>query len=192
MLRLATPPQHFAAACSRGLCCGYGSEPERSPATHLLFQLHADGIGFLEEDSVAPEQVTEGGELVPLPLPKGPEGELEFPLCPLHCGDMEGQSPRYPDINPHALHAPTESIKTSWQLPALTFILRFFLLLICLRVIPRIHLLLQSLQFALIVLGETGREVMQPTGVTFLHAATSHSSSLQEHSLLPPLDQCLC
>lgn len=94
MLPLATSPQHFLAACSRGFCCGCCSEAERSPATHLLFQLHADGIGLLEEDGVAPEQVTEGGELVPLPLPEGPEGELEFPLCPLHCRDMEGLSPR--------------------------------------------------------------------------------------------------
>lgn len=64
-----------------------------APGTHLLLQLHADSIGFLEEDGIAPEQVAEGGELVPLPLPKGPEGQLELPLCPLHCGDMEGQSP---------------------------------------------------------------------------------------------------
>lgn len=188
-----TSPQHLLAACSCGLCCGCCSWPARSPSTHLLLQLHADGIGFLEEDGIAPEQVTEGGELVPLPLPKGPEGELEFPLCPLHCGDMEGQSLHHQDIDPQlTLNAPTQSIKTSWWLLALTFILRFFLLLICLRVISRIHLLLQCLQFALIVLGETGREVMRPTGVTLLHAATSHSSSLQEHSLLPPLDQCSC
>lgn len=189
MLLLATSPQHFLAACACSLCCGCCSKPERSPATHLLFQLHADGIGFLEEDSVAPEQVTEGGELVPLPLPKGPEGELEFPLCPLHCGDKEGQSPHCQDTDPQfTLCAPTESIKTLWWLSDLTFILRFFLLLICLRVISRIHLFLQSLQFALIVLGGAGREVMQLTGVTFLRGATSHSSSLQEHSLL--LDQC--
>lgn len=49
------------------------------------------------------------------------------------------------------------------QNPALTFILRFLLFLVCLRVIPRVHLLLQSLQFALIVLGEAGRGVMEPT-----------------------------
>jgi len=62
-------------------------------STHLLLQLHTNGVGFLEEDGVAPEQVTEGGELVPFPLPKGPEGQLELPLRPLHCGDTEGLSP---------------------------------------------------------------------------------------------------
>jgi len=61
------------------------------------------------------------------------------------------------------LLAPTESIKTLQWHPDLTFILGFFLFLICLRVISRVHLLLQSLQFALIVLGEAGRGMMQPT-----------------------------
>lgn len=77
---------------------------------------------------------------------------------------------RCPGDPQSTLLAPTESIKTLWWHPALTFILRFFLFLVCLRVIPRVHLLLQSLQFALVVLGEAGRGMMQD--VTFLHAAT--------------------
>lgn len=46
--------------------------------------------------------------------------------------------------------------------PALTFIFRFFFFLIGLRVISRIHLFLQSLQFALVVLGKAGRERCSP------------------------------
>lgn len=74
---------------------GAAASQRGAPGTHLLLQLHTDGIGFLEEDGIAPEQVTEGGELVPLPLPKGPEGQLKLPLRPLHCGDTEGQSPHH-------------------------------------------------------------------------------------------------
>lgn len=140
--------------------------------THLLLQLHTDGIGFLEKDGIAPEQVTEGSELVPFPLPKGPESQLELPLCPLHCGDRGAITPllggrtlvqRCSEDPRSTLLTPTECIKTLWWHPALTFILRFFLFLICLRVISRVHLLLQSLQFAFVVLGEAGRGMIQAT-----------------------------
>ena len=51
---------------------------------YLLLELHADGIGLLEEDGVPPEQVTERGELVESPLPEGPQGELCLARGPRH------------------------------------------------------------------------------------------------------------
>lgn len=52
---------------------------------------------------------------------------------------------------------------------ALTFIFRFFFFLIGFRVISRVHLLLQSLQFALVVLREARRRTMQSTGYNLHH-----------------------
>ena len=49
---------------------------------HLFLELHADGVGLLEEDGIAPQQVPQRCELVPLPLPEGPLGQLKFMLCP--------------------------------------------------------------------------------------------------------------
>lgn len=61
---------------------------------HLLLELHANGVGFLEEDGVAPQQVPQRRELVPLPLPEGPERQLTLPLRPLDCGERRPCSSR--------------------------------------------------------------------------------------------------
>lgn len=65
------------------------TRPPRPQAAgaHLLLEFHADGIGLLEEDGIAPQQVPQGRELVPPPLPEGPQRQLTLPLCPLDCGD---------------------------------------------------------------------------------------------------------
>lgn len=57
-----------------------------SAGPHLLLQLYTDGVGLLEEDGIAPKQVPQRCELVPLPLTEGPQRQLALPLCPLDCG----------------------------------------------------------------------------------------------------------
>ena len=72
------------------------TRPPRPQAAgaHLLLEFHADGIGLLEEDGIAPQQVPQGRELVPPPLPEGPQRQLTLPLCPLDCGDTCKRSPQ--------------------------------------------------------------------------------------------------
>lgn len=53
---------------------------------YLLLKLHTDGVGFLEEDGVAPQQVPEGGELVETPLTERPGCKLHLTLCPRNYG----------------------------------------------------------------------------------------------------------
>ena len=55
-------------------------------AADLLLELHTDGVGFLEEDGVAPEQVPQGGELIETPLTERPQGQLCLSRGPGHCG----------------------------------------------------------------------------------------------------------
>lgn len=50
----------------------------------LLLEFHTDGVGLLQEDGVAPQQVPEGGELVAPPLAEAPHSQLSLPLRPLH------------------------------------------------------------------------------------------------------------
>lgn len=57
--------------------CGRAQAP-----LYLLLQLHTDGVGLLQVHSIAPEQISEGRELVTLPLPEGPLGQLELVLSP--------------------------------------------------------------------------------------------------------------
>lgn len=59
---------------------------------HLLLELHADGVGLLEEYGVAPQQVPQRCELVPLPLSEGPQCQLAFPLGPLDCAERRASS----------------------------------------------------------------------------------------------------
>lgn len=51
---------------------------------HLLLELHTDGVGLLEVHSIAPQLVSQGGELVVAPLPEGPLGQLKLMLGPGH------------------------------------------------------------------------------------------------------------
>ena len=52
----------------------------------LLLELHADGVGLLQEDGVAPQQVPQGGELVRPPLAEAPHGQLHLLRRPLDWG----------------------------------------------------------------------------------------------------------
>jgi len=52
---------------------------------YLFLELHTDGIGFFEVYSIAPQPVSEGGELVVSPLPESPLGQLVLMLGPGHC-----------------------------------------------------------------------------------------------------------
>ena len=58
---------------------------------HLFLELHADGVGLLEEDGIAPQQVPQRCELVPLPLPEGPQCQLALSLGPLDCVERQAQ-----------------------------------------------------------------------------------------------------
>ena len=71
---------------------------------HLLLELHADGVGLLEEDGVAPQQVPQRRELVPLPLPEGPQCQLALPLCPLDCAERRARSMRGGGSGPPGSH----------------------------------------------------------------------------------------
>lgn len=52
---------------------------------YLFLELHTDSIGFFEVYSIAPQLVSEGGELVVSPLPESPLGQLVLMLGPGHC-----------------------------------------------------------------------------------------------------------
>lgn len=54
---------------------------------HLFLELHTDGIGFFEVHSIAPQLVSEGGELVVPPLPESPLGQIILMLSPGHCNN---------------------------------------------------------------------------------------------------------
>lgn len=73
---------------------GNGRNGGMARLAHLLLELHADGVGLLEEDGVAPQQVPQRRELVPLPLPEGPQRQLALPLRPLDCAERRAQSMR--------------------------------------------------------------------------------------------------
>lgn len=60
--------------------------------TYFLLQLHTNGIGLLQVDSVSPQLVTEGGELMVPPLPEGPLSQLKLMLSPRHCRETGHRS----------------------------------------------------------------------------------------------------
>ena len=55
-------------------------------AADLFLELHTDGVGFLEEDGVPPEQVPQGGELIETPLTERPQSQLGLSRGPGNCG----------------------------------------------------------------------------------------------------------
>lgn len=66
--------------------------------TYFLLQLHTNGIGLFQVDSVSPELVTEGGELMVPPLPEGPLSQLKLMRSPRHCREI---GRRGDDVNTH-------------------------------------------------------------------------------------------
>lgn len=77
------PPQEAEQPSTKSGLTRTGAPAPR----HLLLELHTDGVGLLEEDGIAPEQVPQRRELVPLPLAEGPQSQLALALCPLDCGE---------------------------------------------------------------------------------------------------------
>lgn len=51
---------------------------------HLFLELNTDGVGFLQEDGVAPQLIPEGGELVKAPLSERPQSQLGLTHSPRH------------------------------------------------------------------------------------------------------------
>jgi hypothetical protein len=50
---------------------------------YLFAQLNRNGVGFLEEDGVAPQNVPQGRELMPFPLFQDSGYQGRLPLAPI-------------------------------------------------------------------------------------------------------------
>lgn len=51
--------------------------------TYLLLELNGYSVGLLEEDSITPEIISEGGKLMELPLAESPGGKGCLPFGPV-------------------------------------------------------------------------------------------------------------